>query len=1028
MSKRFKKSLSVILSVLFLVAMVNVGIVAANDVPYEVKTYTTKADFSQGEFTNTVKTSTGEVKLDDTTAQFDFIWVAVSSRGTIVKIDTRTGEVLGEYWTSPSGQPKNPSRTTVDNNGSVWVANRDGHSVTRVCLPESGLWVDRNDNGVCDTSTGLGDIKAWTNAGGADSAGGVSTAEDECIINYILVSSSGTRHVSIDADNDVWVSGINSRIFNKIDGVTGAIVDTRGPFDSAGGYGGLIDSDDVIWSETSGNLLRWDTAGDAYTTYPGSGYGLGIDSQGNIWNSSYGGTNIRKFSPAGVLLGSYNQGYIYAQGCVAGLDDDIWVAHSLNQGSGAGSVGHLNNDGTLVGNVTGLPSGPTGVAVDAEGYIWATCYSAGKVVRIDPKEGPDGSDGSPVGAVDLTVNVGGYLYNYSDMTGSTLLGTANAGTWSIIYDSGNADAKWVSIDWNGIISGNGALGVKVASSTDGTNFSPLVDIEEGQPFVVPEGRYLKVSVNFTRSTEGDKESPILEDITVGAEVAIAFDPNGNSDAAGTAATAVTLAGGAENYMSSEYQWSTSPEFPTEGTWTPFSSGDTIGLSEVTGDYYLHVKATDISENTITATSNKFVLGEGEEEAITFNPNGDSDAGSTASTTVTLAGGAENYTSSEYQWSKKSAFPTDGTWTSFVSGERIRLSGVSGDYYLHVRATDASEDTITATSNKFDLRRSSDSGGGGIVVPPEEDVTAPEEFITETVRYAGANRFETAVAISKAGWEQADTVILARNDDFADSLSGVPLAYKLNAPILLTNTADLPNVVAQEIQRLKASKAIILGEWGAVSTNVADQVTALGLKVERIGGLDRFGTAAKIAPQVIPAEVKTAVIVNGYSFADALAMSSYAAVRGYPILQVNTDNLPADTAAALTNLGITQTVVAGYAGVVAENVFAQLPSPVRYGDTNRYGTALALAKEFAPAPTEMFIATGRDFPDSIAGAVLAAKRNSGILFVPGNLEAAPYVDAGVLQYIIDKQVRKLNILGGPGAVNEATLNSLANPTK
>ena len=36
------------------------------------------------------------------------MWVAVSSKGTVVKINTDTGEILGEYRTAPEGQPLNP--------------------------------------------------------------------------------------------------------------------------------------------------------------------------------------------------------------------------------------------------------------------------------------------------------------------------------------------------------------------------------------------------------------------------------------------------------------------------------------------------------------------------------------------------------------------------------------------------------------------------------------------------------------------------------------------------------------------------------------------------------------------------------------------------------------------------------------------------------------------------------------------------------------------------------------------------------
>ena len=41
-----------------------------------------------------------------------------------------------------------------------------------------------------------------------------------------------------------------------------------------------------------------------------------------------------------------------------------------------------------------------------------------------------------VGAVDFTtLDLGGNPYNYSDMTGSTLTGAPNNGTWSVVFDS-----------------------------------------------------------------------------------------------------------------------------------------------------------------------------------------------------------------------------------------------------------------------------------------------------------------------------------------------------------------------------------------------------------------------------------------------------------------------------------------------------------------------------------------------------------------------------------------------------------------
>ena len=43
------------------------------------------------------------------------------------------------------------------------------------------------------------------------------------------MSASGTRHVSVDSNNDIWVSGYgstNQGVFNLIDGETGTILRT----------------------------------------------------------------------------------------------------------------------------------------------------------------------------------------------------------------------------------------------------------------------------------------------------------------------------------------------------------------------------------------------------------------------------------------------------------------------------------------------------------------------------------------------------------------------------------------------------------------------------------------------------------------------------------------------------------------------------------------------------------------------------------------------------------------------------------
>lgn len=76
--------------------------------------YTLDADFDQGTLVNVNHNAPNDnqLQLDSKATPFEFIWVAASGRGTIIKIDTRTGATLGEYWSAPDGMGRNPSRTT----------------------------------------------------------------------------------------------------------------------------------------------------------------------------------------------------------------------------------------------------------------------------------------------------------------------------------------------------------------------------------------------------------------------------------------------------------------------------------------------------------------------------------------------------------------------------------------------------------------------------------------------------------------------------------------------------------------------------------------------------------------------------------------------------------------------------------------------------------------------------------------------------------------------------------------------------
>ncbi|ONI90766.1 hypothetical protein ALI22I_11335 [Saccharothrix sp. ALI-22-I] len=512
--------------------------------------YTLDADFDQGvlQDVNHDSPNNDQLQLDRRSAFFPFVNVAASARGTMLRIDVNTGAIVGEWLSAPNGRGRNPSRTTVDKLGNTWLSNRDEAtggqgSVTRVGVILGGTRVnadgtdnptgdylkgpfayntceDRDEDGLYATSRGRDDIRPWTNAGGADNNGGVTTAADECLITYSRVAGTNTRTVAVDADNNLWTGGSNTQ-HQKISGADGSPL--TAPFSlGCGGYGGLVDQAGTLWSARYGsNLLRYEPGTDSGacldTTH--GDYGLGMDPRtGEIWHTKVAGNRVVKLAADGTVLGSFPHGNENAQGVAVDGEGNVWVAHAL---FGATTVGHLRTDGTYVGNVT-LPggTGPTGVAVDTNGKVWVTNLTTNNAQRIDPDAGPVGGGGFPVGAVDLTVDLGEGAgpYNYSDMTGSVLGEiTAPVGTWSVVQDGGVTGQTWGTVTWNTEAEGSVPPGTSITveartSDTEaglaGEAFAPVAN---GVEFA-RVGRYIEVRATLTANPSGD--SPVLSDLRI----------------------------------------------------------------------------------------------------------------------------------------------------------------------------------------------------------------------------------------------------------------------------------------------------------------------------------------------------------------------------------------------------------------------------------------------------------------------------------------------------------------------------------
>ncbi|MBD2860673.1 S-layer homology domain-containing protein [Paenibacillus sp. IB182363] len=89
--------------------------------------------------------------------------------------------------------------------------------------------------------------------------------------------------------------------------------------------------------------------------------------------------------------------------------------------------------------------------------------------------------------------------------------------------------------------------------------------------------------------------------------------------------------------------------------------------------------------------------------IDFGTNGKetwSISGSTFVSVIDTESGL-NSGSLEFAWSQSDTAPA-GVWATFASGADLTISGVDGDWYLHIRAQDALGNTVGAVSERFRL--------------------------------------------------------------------------------------------------------------------------------------------------------------------------------------------------------------------------------------------------------------------------------------------------------------------------------------
>ena len=114
-----------------------------------------------------------------------------------------------------------------------------------------------------------------------------------------------------------------------------------------------------------------------------------------------------------------------------------------------------------------------------------------------------------------------------------------------------------------------------------------------------------------------------------------------------------------------------------------------------------------------------------------------------------------------------------------------------------------------------------AGGNASVSPGMFTDLAAISGVTDTWRYAGANRYATGGAINRDAFNASDTVYIASGLNFPDALSGAARAGADGAPLYIVPGTCLPQAVVDDIRNFGATNVTILGGTAAVSANIED---------------------------------------------------------------------------------------------------------------------------------------------------------------------------------------------------------------
>ncbi|MDP3274014.1 MAG: hypothetical protein Q8Q09_02385 [Deltaproteobacteria bacterium] len=487
----------------------------------------------------------------------DYLWIPNVAESTVSKWDANTGTEIARYRVGlASGECRGqcchasncnmPSRVVVDGQGDAYVANRGfamQGTVTKMAA-ETRDCIDRNGNGMIDTSTGPMDVRPFD--------------QDECVLWTAPVGSANAILRSIAIDNGTmddprgspWVAACGDPSFGatgnagiwQLDSRTGRVLRTLPGTRCL--YGAVVTRDNTLYEHALGEgLIPVNvTAGTVGAMIPLPAAMRPTCTAANTWERTYGITTDGRR----VWLSGSN--------CTdaVGYDTETstWTrvplqeATGMPMGTNVGSGITVDPSGRVWAPMSGNPLrlmhwnasdfvpngliprdrvtvvsiprsyGSSAIGADRAGLIWVTSAAAGApLLRYNPVTAATDAFTGP-----------NQVYTYTDFTGAVRRLVIGTGTYSEDYETCEG-GTYGELYWRSETPAGTSLSfaIQLADSRTGLAMAPVIALgvapRDPSPIniaqklrdagVINLGRFARITVTFTPVSMPMVATPVL---------------------------------------------------------------------------------------------------------------------------------------------------------------------------------------------------------------------------------------------------------------------------------------------------------------------------------------------------------------------------------------------------------------------------------------------------------------------------------------------------------------------------------------